>query len=529
MLQGKDVLVVGAREGGYGSSIGRAMTRAGARVFGTSLDPENPKERAFFQSAGITLLPIPLRFDSDRRNSVLKSLGQIQDALRSEGVERLEAVVHTVAGGFPRQPSVMKAVGQILKGQETFNRMATAVKRNVYYVNAGSFTDLVDGLGALLGADTHLTALTYRGDLPYFITETKAYLERLSERMAREGKRTLVAALPEAWTQSSQFFTGIELAVIYHYLTELKPIDSFDTDIEPSFRSMEKSLSSVDNAEELMKWIDARLHARWRSIVETANVLDLNEFVTGLFAEMRADGSFAILRRAVEIISDFVREASGTIFVKKFLVSGAYSAGDVRQVKYRDLSGKTDIGLASTRPPKIPKTSCDTKWLKFEKSEIAKTLNMYGPNFLFLDRVIMEDGELREGMLGFARYTVPTPEQNPLMKEHFVNMPVFGGHLQMEAVAQFAAFMVLRLLKTPRVFPILTGTAFPDLNTMAPPGETLTIVGRISMRDKRDLVLEAFIENRFARTYGTIKGMVLNERLVKKMLASFDSGGSDTD
>ena len=80
MLQGKDVLVVGAREGGYGSSIGRALARAGARVFGTSLDPENPKERAFFQSASITLLPIPLRFDSDRRNSVFKSLGQIQDA-----------------------------------------------------------------------------------------------------------------------------------------------------------------------------------------------------------------------------------------------------------------------------------------------------------------------------------------------------------------------------------------------------------------------------------------------------------------
>jgi 3-hydroxymyristoyl/3-hydroxydecanoyl-(acyl carrier protein) dehydratase len=108
-------------------------------------------------------------------------------------------------------------------------------------------------------------------------------------------------------------------------------------------------------------------------------------------------------------------------------------------------------------------------------------------------------------------------------------MPMFGGHLQMEAVAQFAAFMVLRLLKNRKMIPILTGTAFPDLNTMAPPGEVLTIVGRINMRDKRDLVLEAFIENRFARTYGTIKGMVLNERLVKKMLSSFNLGESDLD
>jgi 3-hydroxymyristoyl/3-hydroxydecanoyl-(acyl carrier protein) dehydratase/NAD(P)-dependent dehydrogenase (short-subunit alcohol dehydrogenase family) len=529
MFQGKNILIVGAREGGYGASIGRAFIRAGARVLGTSLDPQNPRENIFFKETGMELLSTPLKFDIDRRDMVFESLRNISTEIESAGISRLDAVVHTVAGGFPRQPSVMKAVGDILKGKQTFNDMATLVKRNVYYVNAGSFSDLAEGLKDLVGSDTHLVALTYRGDLPYFISDTKAYLERLATRLARLGKRTLIAALPEAWTQSSQFFTGIELAVVYHYLTELKPVGEFRGDIRALNETMRKELSQLEGFDKLVSRIDFRLRTRWKSIVETANVLELNKFVGEFFGEMRSDSSFSTLRRAVEIISDFVRETSGIVLVNNLLSPGNYSSGDVRQVRYNDLGGATVIGLAAARKSNFRVAPKINKWVTYEKTEIAETLNMYGANFLFLDRVIMEEGELREGMLGFARFKVPTPEQNPLLRDHFVNMPMFGGHLQMEAVAQFAAFMVLRLLKNRKMIPILTGTAFPDLNTMAPPGEVLTIVGRINMRDKRDLVLEAFIENRFARTYGTIKGMVLNERLVKKMLSSFNLGESNLD
>jgi hypothetical protein len=84
--------------------------------------------------------------------------------------------------------------------------------------------------------------------------------------------------------------------------------------------------------------------------------------------------------------------------------------------------------------------------------------------------------------------------------------------------------MIMKLLKDRRLVPILTGTEFPDLNTMAPPGETLTMVGVIGFTDKRDLWFEAFIENRYARSKGIIRGMVLSERVVRKMTASFDLG-----
>ena len=153
---------------------------------------------------------------------------------------------------------------------------------------------------------------------------------------------------------------------------------------------------------------------------------------------------------------------------------------------------------------------------------------MYGPTFLFVDRVVMEMGALRDGMLGFASFTVPTPEENPIMGDHFVGMPLFGGHLQMEAVAQFGTFMLLRLLKDQRLVPILTGTEFPDLNTMAPPGEKLTIKGTILIKEKRNLTLDACIENRFARSKGTVRGMLLSERLVRKMMSSFAVTDSET-
>jgi 3-hydroxymyristoyl/3-hydroxydecanoyl-(acyl carrier protein) dehydratase len=209
--------------------------------------------------------------------------------------------------------------------------------------------------------------------------------------------------------------------------------------------------------------------------------------------------------------------------VREFLAGGRYEPGDVRQVYYADFLGRSEIGLAAPRAKKPTVPSVHREWRDFGKDEVRETLNMYGPSFLFVDRVIMEMGDLRDGMIGFGSFTVPTPEQNPIMKDHFVGMPLFGGHLQMEAVAQFGTFMLLKLLKDKKVVPILTGTEFPDLNTMAPPGEKLRMQGIIRIREKRNLTLEAWIENRFARSKGTIRGMILSERVVRKMMSSFNS------
>lgn len=526
MLTGKNILILGAREGGYGASIAVAAIAAGARVFGTSLDPLNSKEKAFFDKLGIELLDVPLRFDSDKRAEVAESLRLIEQSLRSRGVDCLTAVIHAVAGGFPRKPSVMKAVGDILKGKSVFSDMATAVKRNVYYVNAESLQDTIHGLAGICDDDTVYVSLTYRGDLPYFISPTKKYLEKLSSRLARQGKRTLVAAFPEAWTQSSQFFTGIEIAVMYHYTSHLENLRKCSPEIQPFFDDMNRSLASLQGFREMKSSVRQFLATEWRLIASSQDNAAMFDRVHSLFNSMRADGTFPVLRRAVEIISEFVREASGALLVSEFLHKGQFRAGDVRQFYYKDLSGMTQISLAKerTRTVTIPKKN--RRWIVFEKDEIRRTLHMYGENFLFLDRVIMEDGDFHDGMIGFARYKIPTPDQNPILKDHFVDMPVFGGHLQMEAVAQFGAFLVFKILKKSKVVPILTGTEFPDLNTMAPPGEVLTLMGEVHMKDKRELEFNAFLENRYARTRGSIKGMVLNERLAKKMLSSFDNPDS---
>ena len=524
MLEGKNVLIIGARAGGYGASIARAAVAAGARVLGTSLTPADPREAAFFHELGVELVEVPLRYNFDKRNRAFEDLAGIERWLRARDVNRLDVVIHAVAGGFPRQPSVMKAVADILKGQHTLADLATAVKRNVYYVNAGSFADTIEGLSGLTHDESQFAALTYRGDLPYFISPTKKYLEKIVLRLADKGKRTLIAALPEAWTQSSQFFTGIEIAILYNYQEHLSGRQCNSPDLIPAFSLMERSLAALEGFPALQEDLQTFFERQWVGIEESTDSAKLYNMVHELFEKLRDRGSFPILRRAVEIISNFVRDASGTIMIRELIAGGRYISGDVRQVFYSDLIGNNTIRKAKPRPsPPTAPVVIKRTWQVFEKDEIRTTLSMYGDNFLFLDRVVMEFTQNLDGTIGFGRFTVPPPDENPILKDHFVGMPLFGGHLQMEAVAQFGTFMILKLLKDKKLVPILTGTEFPDLNTMAPPGETLTMMGRIRVTGKRHLMLEAFIENRFARSKGIIRGIMIGERVVRKMMMSFST------
>lgn len=521
MLEGKDILVVGARAGGYGAAIAQAALDAGARVFGTTLDPTDVREQEFFRGLGATLLEVPLKYDAERRDAVFEQLAGIEGRLEELGVSRLHAVIHAVAGGFPRQPSVMKAVGDVLKGKQDFSDLSTGVKRNVYYVNAQSFEDTVRGLYGITDGETHFMALTYRGDLPYFISPTKAYLEKRAVRLAEHGKRTIIGALPEAWTQSSQFFTGIEIAVVYHYLRDLQDRTDLSEELVPAFSALKSSLADMEGVDAAMEEVKRFITAKWTDITSSDNQKVLFESVNELFGKMRKEGTFPALRRSVEAISDYVREAAGKRVIKDLIAEGRYNPGEVKQIFFKDLTGVTPIGDAGPRETVVRPPSGRQGWVVFEKDDIRKTLSMYGDSFLFLDRVVMETGEVREGAMGFGSFTVPTPEENPIMKDHFVGMPLFGGHLQMEAVAQFGTFLILKALKDKNLVPILTGTEFPDLNTMAPPGEKLSMRGIIHFSGKRNLVMEAFIENRYARSKGVLRGMFLNPRLVKKMMSSF--------
>jgi 3-hydroxymyristoyl/3-hydroxydecanoyl-(acyl carrier protein) dehydratase len=333
--------------------------------------------------------------------------------------------------------------------------------------------------------------------------------------------------LPEAWTQSSQFFTGIEVAIIHNYLADLRERPVVREELAEAYHGMERSLEDLEGFPGLLDTLQGFLKDQWPEITSSADPGKLYSGVQDLFGRLRADARFPILRRAVETISEFVRAASGFIVVSEFLEAGRYQPGDVRQAFYRDLTCRSDIKTAASWEPRRSASDKNRTWLSFGKDEIRETLSMYGKNFLFLDRAVIEVGDIRDGLIGFGSYTVPTPEENPILKDHFVGLPLFGGHLQMEAVAQLGTFMVLKLQKEKRLVPILTGTEFPDLNTMAPPGEKLAMMGTIRLQGKRLLACEAFIENRFARSRGTVRGMVIPERLFRKTMTSFSSDDDD--
>ena len=69
MLTGKNILIIGARAGGYGGSIARAAVAAGARVLGTSLTPDDAREAAFFNELKVELIDIPLRYEFPKKKS----------------------------------------------------------------------------------------------------------------------------------------------------------------------------------------------------------------------------------------------------------------------------------------------------------------------------------------------------------------------------------------------------------------------------------------------------------------------------
>jgi 3-hydroxymyristoyl/3-hydroxydecanoyl-(acyl carrier protein) dehydratase len=522
MADVNNILIMGARAGGYGEGIARAAVSRGAKVFGTTLDPADSREKEFFHSLGASLVPIALKFDSSEREMTMLQLRKIVDWLRANGVERLDAVIHTIAGGFPRHPAVMNTVGDILEGRATFSDLATPVRKEVHYVNAGSYEDSIRGLEQIADHETCFMALTYRGKLPYFISPTKIQLEKIAERMASEGKSTLIAALPEAWTQSSQFFKGIEIGVIGNYLDKLSREPEVSEDIRPLYEEMEKDLSRIEGLDEVFDRIRAFVEGPWRGIGESSGQEEVSALVNSLFKEMRGDGSFMTLRKAVEVISRFAREACGVLVMREFLEKRAFSPGEVRQIHYSDLKGMSPIGKAAKRPPKASApTIISGKWLRFGKDEIRSVLSMYGENFLFVDEIIMEAGPFHENFMGFGRFEVPTPERNPILKEHFVGLPLFGGHLQMEMAGQVGTFIVRKLIESSNLVPILTGSSFPNLNTMAPPGETLKTRILVRLPERRNLTAQATIENRFATSKGEIRGMLVADRVLRKMLRSF--------
>ena len=118
-----------------------------------------------------------------------------------------------------------------------------------------------------------------------------------------------------------------------------------------------------------------------------------------------------------------------------------------------------------------------------EKDDIRKTLNMYGENFLFLDRVVMEEDKLHDGFIGFGSYTVPSPDQNPILKDHLIGMPLFGGHLQMEAAAQLGTFMALTLSRLRNWFPFLRAPSFGS-QYHGPTRRELSIMGVLRLPEK---------------------------------------------
>lgn len=117
----------------------------------------------------------------------------------------------------------------------------------------------------------------------------------------------------------------------------------------------------------------------------------------------------------------------------------------------------------------------------FDRNQLLRILP-YGEKFLFLDEGIVLDSENH----GRGTYIVPLPEDNEIIRCHFPDLPLFPGHLQMEAVAQLAALVFLVKYGTSgkMTMPVLT-TSYGELNTIAQPGDVIGLYANVIVKGKK--------------------------------------------
>ncbi len=104
--------------------------------------PGDPREQAFFADIGTTLIDVPsdLTAITGIACARISSVSEMAERQRRGQARRSD----THGRGRVSAAAVgHEAVGDIHKGKQTFYDMATAVKRNVNYVNAGSFEDTI--------------------------------------------------------------------------------------------------------------------------------------------------------------------------------------------------------------------------------------------------------------------------------------------------------------------------------------------------------------------------------------------------
>jgi hypothetical protein len=155
---------------------------------------------------------------------------------------------HTMAGGFPRARVYMPLMARVFRGLGEKYIPSSAFmetdlgrlwRESFHEVTALTFRRLVAATAPLRTAGRRVRYVAYGyhgcevllGDrftwqtyVPYLQGWAKAELERLSEEAWRDGVRCTVFNCPEAWSNSSALFTGVEVA-LYPLLRAVRAAD----------------------------------------------------------------------------------------------------------------------------------------------------------------------------------------------------------------------------------------------------------------------------------------------------------------
>ncbi len=102
----------------------------------------------------------------------------------------------------------------------------------------------------------------------------------------------------------------------------------------------------------------------------------------------------------------------------------------------------------------------------------------HGDGFRFLDQLTIT----RPGVSATTVYTVPQPQQLPMLLAHFPGNPILPGVIYAEAIAQAAGAVAHSAPNPPTGRLLLTAVQQLKIKGMAQPGDVLTIEVEITGR-----------------------------------------------
>ncbi len=537
--QEKSALVIGfPRKNGYSEAMVDSLVNEDLKVFITSSDPNDEKERAA-NEMGASLIKTPLNFDVTEKEKLGDTFDQIIKELKENGVDSLGSLIQLQAGGVPRSRDFLPYLRGIQNLSLNLNDLPDDVIKNVTYVNAESHGDTIKHLSGVLNSKTCIISTSFREAMPgYIIDSTKRLLEQTMREHGKAGRNTLAIAIPKIITESSKIYEPLLLFIVNDYLKQLYKKKAKSDQWSYHLKYLEEQLMHIEGINEIFEKVEKLFNAFTAEQLTNDPAFSrdpraVNAILTASMHGLEEAGLKVNLKTGAGIISNFVRRGCTEIITQDLIINGNYNPGETRRITYETIlknngSKEPFTEEIDTSDDVINISALKETPTKVDEKKVKEVLKNYGPSFLLIDSAeISEDGQFARG-----KFKVPFPASadpkeradevttndkkcSEFMRDHFVGSPLMPGVLQQEATSQLAVLLT-KIVDGEDQGIMLEGLDKVKFDTMIFSGDEINLEVEILEKGKRNRSVRFKIECNGKTSSGVVNAFVMNEGVFKR-------------